>query len=185
MIAHSCGLSHAREFRREHVRIVENREPQRCAQHALSLPEAAARRSGEPDAAACTVGNLLGRAPAGSWSSRSNTQPGGSRARPAARPLRLIQKVRKPKEVAPAYPRSSMRQRRPVLRATPSVIHGRADRRSGAACRYAARRRSGPQSKIEERLALVTTASSIAGEPLDRMASLRRLKACSVPGTSG
>ena len=23
MIAHSCGLSHAREFRREHVRIVE------------------------------------------------------------------------------------------------------------------------------------------------------------------
>src|SRR4029078_9783952 len=24
MIAHSCGLRHAREFRREHVRIVEN-----------------------------------------------------------------------------------------------------------------------------------------------------------------
>jgi hypothetical protein len=23
MIAHSCGLSHAREFRRDHVRIVE------------------------------------------------------------------------------------------------------------------------------------------------------------------
>jgi Fe-S oxidoreductase len=38
MIAHSCGLQHAREFRREHVRIVQASAAKRGFQHALSLP---------------------------------------------------------------------------------------------------------------------------------------------------
>ena len=36
MIAHSCGVPHARELRREHVRIVQA-NGQSCAQHALSV----------------------------------------------------------------------------------------------------------------------------------------------------
>jgi hypothetical protein len=50
MIAHSCGLRHAREFRREHVRIVQAERPEHRAQHALSLSAGAigVKRDGRP-----------------------------------------------------------------------------------------------------------------------------------------
>ena len=45
MIAHSCGVRHARELRREHVRIVQAQPAVDRVQHALSLPGAQGARA--------------------------------------------------------------------------------------------------------------------------------------------